>query len=87
MSVIKRFGILLRWSTKAEFMKRIPRLVRITTRLEETREMLGKTVASHMRFKEATRKTSRRTTPREEKVGEEPLTLLIVSDVVAPNTR
>jgi hypothetical protein len=68
-------------------MKRTPRLVRITIRLEETREIMGKTVASHTRFKEVTEETNRRTTPGKRKVGEETLTLLIVSDVVAPNTR
>jgi hypothetical protein len=87
LSVIRRFGIFLRWSTKEEFMKRTPRLVRITIRLEETREIMGKTVASHTRFKEVTEETNRRTTPGKRKVGEETLTLLIVSDVVAPNTR
>jgi hypothetical protein len=87
LSVIRRFGIFLRWSTKEEFMKRTPRLVRITIRLEETREIMGKTVASHTRFKEVIEETNRRTTPGKRKVGEEILTLLIVSDVVAPNTR
>jgi hypothetical protein len=68
-------------------MKGTPRLVQITTRFEETREMVGETVAGHTRFKEVTEETSRRTTPGKRKVGEETLTFLIVLDVVAPNTR
>jgi hypothetical protein len=82
LSVIRRFVILLRWSTKAEFMKRTPKLVQITTRLKETREILGKTVASHMRFTEVIEKISRRETPGKRQVGEEARNLLGVLSVV-----